>query len=98
MVRHVSIALDAITPSAAPPALPGWPRTRSCGLATIAAKLLFTAQPKFELVEEAKSGCEGRLQSGQRSTRATARLTTTRTEPAGTSPGVTGASGKSSMP
>ena len=56
----------------------------------MAAKLVFTAQPKFDEVLASNSCDASRLQSGQPGTRACMRLTTTRTVPGVTGAAVTG--------
>ena len=56
--------------------LPSAPLTRSAGLATNAARLEFTAQPKFDIVDPANSNSALRRQSGQCGTAAVERLTT----------------------
>ena len=78
--------------------MPSRPWTRSSGLATIAAMLLFTPQPKFDIVAFSRLGCDGTDQFGQFGTEARVRLTITRTEPGAMSPVVTGAPLLTSMP
>ena len=63
-----------------------WPRTRSSGSATIAARLLFMAQPKLEEAPRLIGDSALFDQSGQPGTDAVVRRTTSRTLPSGAEP------------